>query len=260
MLKMKRSKKTYQKCREEYKDRCSNESLKNSTKENCATTHQVKTEKCSNGSRRSVKTGECETIKQVKTKKKRCPNGSQRSVKTGECEKAKIALELKECKKSKRTLKLKQLEKTKPALELKESEKTKKAPILKECEKISTPENPMYNIKKLVDRRVVAKQVANFNLLQQEFFLTAYGYKVAIRDRSKEICAVITVISPEELYLDNLYKCGEFSGTAVIHAVERFGRQYGYKTIGLEDESTIYGKFKKYRDKGGPCSIYIPIL
>lgn len=107
--------------------------------------------------------------------------------------------------------------------------------------------------KKLKHR--IKQQVKEFNANQNEFIMEQYGTSVNIRDTDENQCAGITVKSKDGLYLENLYKCGKYSGTNVILAVEKFGRNYGYKTIQLEDESVV-----EYKIGEDIFSISVPIL
>ena len=60
-----------------------------------------------------------------------------------------------------------------------------------------------------------------------------------------EQCAYITIKNEEEIYLDQLNKCGEHSGTQVLQMIEEFAKQYGYKTITLQDASNIMSTNKR---------------
>ena len=105
-------------------------------------------------------------------------------------------------------------------------------------------------------------QVEHFNLFQNDFVLTMMmrGKSIKMKNKDNNICAEITIKSNTHLYLDNLYKCGTFSGTNVIQAVETFAKKYGYKTIELEDDARIESKFTQFRKNGGHCSIWVPVL
>lgn len=103
-------------------------------------------------------------------------------------------------------------------------------------------------------------QIDHFNKFQKEFDLTMNGDGFQMTNRDQDVCAQVTIKSKTHLYLDNLYKCGVFSGTKVINTVESFAKKYGYRTIELEDDSRIESAKTRFRKKGGRCMIWVPIL
>ena len=104
------------------------------------------------------------------------------------------------------------------------------------------------------------QQVDHYNLFQTEFFLLFNGNSVIMTNTEQDVCARFTFKSKTVLYLDNLFKCGAFSGTKVITSVENFGRKYGYKKIELEDDARIQCEPNQFRNKGGGCSVLIAVL
>ena len=104
-------------------------------------------------------------------------------------------------------------------------------------------------------KQKVRIQVTDFNQFQTEFSMKQYGTSVNVKDTDNNECAGITVKSDTVLYLENLYKCGQFSGSKVIRAVENFARKYGYEKIKLQDESRI-----DYKLRENIFSVSFPVL
>ena len=75
-----------------------------------------------------------------------------------------------------------------------------------------------------------------------------------------DICAEFTIESKTQIYLDELSKCTGFTGTKVLHIVEQFAKNNGYKKITLSDASEIQSDVEYRSESLGYGRCVIPLI
>jgi hypothetical protein len=94
------------------------------------------------------------------------------------------------------------------------------------------------------------KQVNNFNMKQKDKYImeikdnttitdTRYENLITITNLTGTICGKLYIEQSNKIYLDELNKCGNYSGTEVIKVIETFAKENNYIQISLFDQSRI---------------------
>ena len=124
------------------------------------------------------------------------------------------------------------------------------------------PDDPPIQLSPKKSTETIEEQCKSFNQIQNKFVFKPYNGSINLikihNKKDDSHCGDITFPSKTEIYIDYLSKCGIESGTEIIMTIERFGKMFHYKKIGLEDDSTI-GRVEKMPN-GGHCILLLSIL